>query len=122
MPSIIQTAFFLEALMNGYAIVSLIFYPESTIRPALNTTGWSSAAKSAAKLNQTASLLHAALASSSLRLRHNYYSHYQTLKTVLGRGSSSTGHLALEKQVLSRCSYGKPSGTATKEDLNAEEA
>ena len=56
MPSIIQTAFFLEALMNGYGIVSLIFYPESTIRPALNTTGWSSAAKSAAKLNQTASL------------------------------------------------------------------
>ena len=35
MPSIIQTAFSLEALTNIPAIVFLIFYPESTLRPAL---------------------------------------------------------------------------------------
>ena len=35
MPSIIQSAFFFEAVINIPAIVSLIFYPESTLRPAL---------------------------------------------------------------------------------------
>ncbi|KAL9135944.1 MAG: hypothetical protein Q9175_002842 [Cornicularia normoerica] len=53
MPSIIQTAFFLEALVNVPAIVSLIFYPEYTLRPALAT----SFSSSAAELNRTAALI-----------------------------------------------------------------
>ena len=53
MPSIIQAAFFLESLINVPAIVSLIFYPKSTIRPALAAN----ASLSAAELNQTATLL-----------------------------------------------------------------
>ena len=53
MPSIIQTAFFLEALVNVPTFISLIFYPESTIRPALDTNPLSSAAE----LTQTATLI-----------------------------------------------------------------
>ncbi|KAF6229965.1 hypothetical protein HO133_004303 [Letharia lupina] len=53
MPSIIQTAFFFEALVNVPAIVSLIFYPESTLRPALTTN----ASFSAAELNRTATFI-----------------------------------------------------------------
>lgn len=53
MPSIIQTAFFLEALVNVPAIVSLIFYPESTLRPVLSTS-FSSAAT---ELSRTATLI-----------------------------------------------------------------
>ena len=53
MPSIIQTAFFFEALVNIPAIVSLIFYPESTLRPALATKSLFSAAE----LNQSATFI-----------------------------------------------------------------
>ena len=37
MPSVIQKAFFIEALTNVLAIVSFIFYPESTLRPVVST-------------------------------------------------------------------------------------
>ena len=53
MPSIIQTALFFEALVNVPAIVSLIFYPESILRPALTTKF----PFSAAELNRTATFL-----------------------------------------------------------------
>lgn len=53
MPSIIQSAFFFEAVMNIPGIVSLIFYPESTLRPALAAKFSSSPAE----LNQTTLLV-----------------------------------------------------------------
>lgn len=53
MPSIIQAAFFFESLVNVPAIVSLIFYPKSTIRPALAAN----VSHSAAELNQTATFI-----------------------------------------------------------------
>lgn len=53
MPSVIQAAFFLEALSNVSAIVSLIFLPEQTLSRALTTN----APYSAAELNRTATLL-----------------------------------------------------------------
>ena len=53
MPSIIQTAFFIEALANFPAIISLIFYPESVLRPAVTNNSLSPAAE----LNRTATLL-----------------------------------------------------------------
>ena len=53
MPSIIQTAFFIEALVNVPAIVSLIFYPESVLRPAITTDSISPAAQ----LNRTSTLI-----------------------------------------------------------------
>lgn len=53
MPSIIQAAFFFEAFVNVPAIVSLIFYPESTLRPALA----SNFSFSTAELNGTATLI-----------------------------------------------------------------
>lgn len=53
MPSIIQSAFFFEALANVPAIVSLIFFPESILRPALATKP----SYSAAELNRTATFI-----------------------------------------------------------------
>lgn len=53
MPSIIQAAFIFETLVNIPAIVSLLFYPESTIRPALAAN----VPLSFAKLNRIATLL-----------------------------------------------------------------
>lgn len=53
MPSIIQAAFFIEALVNIPAIVSLLFYPEPTIRPALAAN----VSLPAAELNRTATFL-----------------------------------------------------------------
>lgn len=53
MPSIIQAAFFFEAIMNIPGIVSLIFYPESVLRPALAAEFSSSPAE----LNQTTLLI-----------------------------------------------------------------
>ena len=53
MPSIIQTALFLEAVINVPAIVSLIFYPETVLRPALTTNS----ILSAAELNRTTTLI-----------------------------------------------------------------
>ena len=53
MPSIIQTAFFIEAITNVTAIISLIFYPESVLRPAVTTASISPAAE----LNRTATLI-----------------------------------------------------------------
>lgn len=53
MPSIIQAAFFFEALTNVSAIVSLILLPERTLSHALVTRP----PYSAAELNQTATLL-----------------------------------------------------------------
>ena len=43
MPSIIQTAFFIESLLNVTAIVPLVFYPASVLRPVLATNSISSA-------------------------------------------------------------------------------
>ena len=53
MPSIIQTAFSIEALTNIPAIVFLIFYPESTLRLALAKN----LPYSDAELNRTATLM-----------------------------------------------------------------
>ena len=53
MPSIIQTAFFIEALANVPAIISLMFYPESVLRPAVTTNSLSQAAE----LNRTTTLI-----------------------------------------------------------------
>lgn len=52
MPSILQIAFFLEALMNIPGIVSLILYPEIVLRPAVTTNSISPAGE----LNRTATL------------------------------------------------------------------
>lgn len=53
MPSIIQSAFFVEALVNIPAIVSLLFWPESTLCLVLATKP----SYSAAELNRTATFL-----------------------------------------------------------------
>lgn len=53
MPSTIQTAFFVEALVNVPAIVSLLFYPRSILRPALATNS----IVSAPELNQSTTLI-----------------------------------------------------------------
>ena len=53
MPSILQTALFIESLVNVPFIISLIFYPESTLRPAITPNPLSPAAE----LNQTATLI-----------------------------------------------------------------
>lgn len=53
MPSILQIAFFLEALVNVPGIVSLILYPESVLGSAVTTNSISPACE----LNRTATLI-----------------------------------------------------------------
>ena len=96
MPSIIQKALISEVLANIPAIISLIFFPESVLRPALATK----ASYSASELTRTATLMARCAGVLILALTPQLLLAYPDSKDCVGKRKQAYWGLGLGEAAL----------------------